>query len=1221
MRFRLPSRSDFIPPFRIGIRAQLTALVSIVALVSLTILAVTTGVYFTSNYKNLRSDRLYIAAQLKSSQVDQTLNYLYYQAYYLASRDALQSSLTSYVAGNKSEDNWVDSLSVVQKFLSSSNLFYVARVYDSSFTTVLNATNNGTGDLIPEDVLDNLFPLSTDIPLPSSLETTGILTDPIVNNTDYLMSMSLPIFANPSIILTDSRVYGYITIVMSAEGLKSVFNDTTALEKSNVAIISATYNAQGRASGYHFVFPPYGTLLSITQRIFPIENNTFISSTLRNGKGGSLKKTNNFGTKNLALGYSPCSFQLVNWVAVVSQPESVFLSPATKLTKIIAGTVIAIGVFVILLTLPLTHWAVKPIVRLQKATELITEGRGLRPSTPRTVSRASSFRRGFSSGFTAPSSLLQFNTGEACSTTSANGHGSSGHGSGVALSTESSMKSAINLGHEKLSPSEEENKIPNNHNDVKISMDGSLNHDLLAPNSLRNNDTDRSSSRSHILTTSANLTEARLPDYKRLFSDELSDLTETFNTMTDALDQHYALLEDRVRARTKQLEAAKIEAEAANEAKTVFIANISHELRTPLNGILGMTAISMEETDVNKIRNNLKLIFRSGELLLHILTELLTFSKNVLQRTKLERRDFCITDVALQIKSIFGKVAKDQRVRLSISLFPNLIRTMVLWGDSNRIIQIVMNLVSNALKFTPVDGTVDVRMKLLGEYDKDSSEKRQFKEVHVKKGTEITDVVESIDKRNLPTSLGRRKYVNLESTTASITSCRDNSAIQEEITKRNTAANENIYKKANDREKSSNDDVSSIVSTTTSSYDDAIFNSQFNKALDSDSDESGNVGRPIENPKTWVISIEVEDTGPGIEPSLQESVFQPFVQGDQTLSRQYGGTGLGLSICRQLANMMHGTMKLESQVGVGSKFTFTLPLHQTKEISFANIEFPFEDEFNPESKKNRRVKFSVAKSIKSRQSTSSLTTPVTNSNTLANDVLIEARSSDEEEVEKTKNFIKRKEGENENGKAQQQPQEKNTKHSVSFSSAERSSQKTVSSKRRSQEESLGSVNIDRPFLQSTGTATSSRNVPTVQGGDKDGTSIKILVVEDNHVNQEVIRRMLNLEGIDNIELACDGQEAFDKVKELTSKGENYNMIFMDVQMPKVDGLLSTKMIRRDLGYKSPIVALTAFADDSNIKECLESGMNGFLSKPIKRPKLNTILSEFCAAYQGKKNKK
>lgn len=1220
MRFGLPSKLELTPPFRIGIRTQLTALVSIVALGSLIILAVTTGVYFTSNYKNLRSDRLYIVAQLKSSQIDQTLNYLYYQAYYLASRDALQSSLTSYVAGNKSADNWVDSLSVIQKFLSSSNLFYVAKVYDSSFNAVLNATNNGTGDLIPEDVLDSLFPLSTDTPLPSSLETIGILTDPVLNSTDYLMSMSLPIFANPSIILTDSRVYGYITIIMSAEGLKSVFNDTTALEHSTIAIISAVYNSQGKASGYHFVFPPYGSRSDLPQKVFSIKNDTFISSAFRNGKGGSLKQTNILSTRNTALGYSPCSFNLVNWVAIVSQPESVFLSPATKLAKIITGTVIAIGVFVILLTLPLAHWAVQPIVRLQKATELITEGRGLRPSTPRTISRASSFKRGFSSGFAVPSSLLQFNTAEAGSTTSVSGHGGSGHGSGAAFSANSSMKSAINLGNEKMSPPEEENKIPNNHTDAKISMDGSLNHDLLGPHSLRHNDTDRSSNRSHILTTSANLTEARLPDYRRLFSDELSDLTETFNTMTDALDQHYALLEERVRARTKQLEAAKIEAEAANEAKTVFIANISHELRTPLNGILGMTAISMEETDVNKIRNSLKLIFRSGELLLHILTELLTFSKNVLQRTKLEKRDFCITDVALQIKSIFGKVAKDQRVRLSISLFPNLIRTMVLWGDSNRIIQIVMNLVSNALKFTPVDGTVDVRMKLLGEYDKELSEKKQYKEVYIKKGTEVTENLETTDKYDLPTLSNHRKSVDLESSATSLGSNRDTSTIQEEITKRNTVANESIYKKVNDREKASNDDVSSIVSTTTSSYDNAIFNSQFNKAPGSDDEEGGNLGRPIENPKTWVISIEVEDTGPGIDPSLQESVFHPFVQGDQTLSRQYGGTGLGLSICRQLANMMHGTMKLESKVGVGSRFTFTLPLNQTKEISFADMEFPFEDEFNPESRKNRRVKFSVAKSIKSRQSTSSVATPATNRSSLTNDVLPEVRSKGKHETKDVGNPNMGREEKNDNG-GLEQLQEKNIKPSICLTGAEVNEQNSLSSKHRSRHEGLGSVNLDRPFLQSTGTAISSRNIPTVKDDDKNETSDKILVVEDNHVNQEVIKRMLNLEGIENIELACDGQEAFDKVKELTSKGENYNMIFMDVQMPKVDGLLSTKMIRRDLGYTSPIVALTAFADDSNIKECLESGMNGFLSKPIKRPKLKTILTEFCAAYQGKKNNK
>lgn len=132
---------------------------------------------------------------------------------------------------------------------------------------------------------------------------------------------------------------------------------------------------------------------------------------------------------------------------------------------------------------------------------------------------------------------------------------------------------------------------------------------------------------------------------------------------------------------------------------------------------------------------------------------------------------------------------------------------------------------------------------------------------------------------------------------------------------------------------------------------------------------------------------------------------------------------------------------------------------------------------------------------------------------------------------------------------------------------------------------------------------------------------KILVAEDNHVNQEVIKRMLNLEGINNIDLACDGQDAFDKVQSLVEQNDSYDMIFIDIQMPKVDGLLSTKMIRRDLNYKGSIVALTAFADDSNIKECIEAGMNGFLSKPIKRPKLKMILEEYCPNWIEMKKSK
>lgn len=1174
------------PPYRVSLRAQLTVLVSIVAIASLVILAITTGVYFTDNFKNLESDRLYIAAQLKSSQIDQNLNYLYYQCYYVASRDTLQTSLTNFVAGNNTETNWVDTQSILEKFLSSSDLFSVVRIYDALFNNVLNATNNGTGDLIPQPVLNRLFPLSMDNPLPSSLETTGILTDPVKNGTSYLMSMSLPIFANPSIILSDSRVYGYITIVMSANGLLSVLNDTTALAKSNVAIVSAKYTNYSMLDSYKFVFPPYGAPTNIINSTFLLVNGSFLSDALKLGKGGSLKSTFFFYRSKVAVGYSPCTSTLTNWVAVVTQVESVFLSPSIRLARIIAGTVVAIGVFVMFMTFPLAYWAVKPVVRLQKATELITERRGLRPTTPSSMSRTSSIKqdRAFVRPLAPVTPLIDLicpsgaNEHNNSNISNSNGHDvtdSSYSNNNTSEKHELDSLSSSMVLKSKPNPSLNNHDTHSNMSCDNYAIKDPSNPELLTPPKLSrveegNDDETTYTKRSRGYIVPTNLIEARVPQYRRLFSDELSVLTETFNTMTDALDEHYALLEERVRARTKQLEAAKIEAEAANEAKTVFIANISHELRTPLSGILGMTTISMEETDIHKIRNNLKLIFRSGELLLHILTELLTFSKNVLQRTKLEKRNFCITDVALQIKSIFGKVAKDQRVKLSIILYPNVIRTLVLFGDSNRIIQIVMNLVSNALKFTPIDGNVDVSMKVLGEYDQILSEQCNHKKVYVKKGTEVVDEPANISLENIKDTYDM------------------------------SLANDTL----------------SLVSTSSSSYDDALFSNQFKNEKKNDidnSDSDDGLGVPLDKEKTWVIEIEVKDTGPGIDKSLQEAVFEPFVQGDQTLSRQYGGTGLGLSICRQLATMMNGTMELESELGVGSRFIFTVPLTQRRVINYDMSKNSFEDEFNPDSKKNRKIKFKVHK-VKNHSRTSD-------------------NGDKEEDTHKS---------------------ESSTESSAEGDDATESILSYVKELANT-EKNRGKVNLDRPFLQSTGTArnilqysmNSSKdktiyNEKTITDNDKkdiatnNGThidttdlkkkkndtaesttdnnkrtpGIKILVAEDNHVNQEVIKRMLQLEGIKDIDLACDGQDAFNKVSALQADGRHYSIIFMDVQMPRVDGLLATRMIRNDLSYSYPIVALTAFADNSNIKECLEAGMNGFLSKPIKRTKLKIIIKEF-----------
>jgi CheY-like chemotaxis protein len=119
-------------------------------------------------------------------------------------------------------------------------------------------------------------------------------------------------------------------------------------------------------------------------------------------------------------------------------------------------------------------------------------------------------------------------------------------------------------------------------------------------------------------------------------------------------------------------------------------------------------------------------------------------------------------------------------------------------------------------------------------------------------------------------------------------------------------------------------------------------------------------------------------------------------------------------------------------------------------------------------------------------------------------------------------------------------------------------------------------------------------------------ALRILVVEDNQVNQKVVTAVLRKRGF-YIELANDGQEALSKLENSAA----FDLVLMDVQMPVLDGLEATRIIRREPRWKQlPIVAMTAHAMNGDKERCLEAGMSGYISKPVHPSLLLSTVDEF-----------
>jgi len=196
---------------------------------------------------------------------------------------------------------------------------------------------------------------------------------------------------------------------------------------------------------------------------------------------------------------------------------------------------------------------------------------------------------------------------------------------------------------------------------------------------------------------------------------ELEVLSSSFNQMASDLQESFENLETKVADRTIELQKAKELAEVANVAKSEFLANMSHELRTPLNAILGFTQIMNRDPRLDKSQlESLGIIGRSGEHLLALINDVLDMSKIESGRIALHETDFDLRESLYLVVEMFQMRAnnKDLYLKLEQSAdLPQFIRT-----DEKKLRQVLINLISNALKFTNAGGiTIKVNLENLGD--------------------------------------------------------------------------------------------------------------------------------------------------------------------------------------------------------------------------------------------------------------------------------------------------------------------------------------------------------------------------------------------------------------------------------------------------------------------------------------------------------------------------
>ncbi len=364
------------------------------------------------------------------------------------------------------------------------------------------------------------------------------------------------------------------------------------------------------------------------------------------------------------------------------------------------------------------------------------------------------------------------------------------------------------------------------------------------------------------------------------------------------------------------------------------------------------------------------------------------------------------------------------------------------------------------------------------------------------------------------------------------------------------------------------------------------------------------------------IKFSIKDNGIGMTLEQSSKLFAAFSQADTSVTRKYGGTGLGLTISQRLVEMMNGEISVESSLGIGSIFSFTASFARQAEekeyshlipVDFAGLKVLIVDdnEISREVLKEQIESFGLeAVSVESgEKAIDELQRAVaTNSYDL---VLMDWQMPVMDGIEASKIIL-------EDSKLS------NTPIIIMVSAFSRDEVMERAEKVGINVFLMKPVNQSLLFntiMDSFGRNTiSNSNFRALQSNLKMTeklTGAKVLLVEDNKMNQQVAMEILLGEGL-VVDIANNGREAIDAV----AKNE-YDLILMDLQMPVMGGHEASLLIKADARYVSlPIIAMTAHAMHGIREECLASGMSDYVSKPIDSNQLVSVLARWLKGHSG-----